>query len=204
MPDPDAPLERGDGRARILEAAAEVFAERGYDGARVQEIARRAGMTTGAIYAHFAGRHDLLLAATDLHARTDAQQQLDALGDVPAIAILAAIAPQLATDPQLGMRPMALEALVAGRRDGALGAIMRTKVESSNAELVGLVTRGQREGSIAGDLDPGTVAKFLNALLVGVAALAPVWEEDLDEDAWSTLVGRVLAALGPIEPPSSA
>ena len=31
---------------RLVEAAAAVFSERGYDGARVQEIARRAGLTT--------------------------------------------------------------------------------------------------------------------------------------------------------------
>ena len=40
----------GGGDARLLAAAADVFAERGYDGAGVAEIARRAGPTTGAIY----------------------------------------------------------------------------------------------------------------------------------------------------------
>jgi TetR/AcrR family transcriptional regulator, transcriptional repressor of aconitase len=36
-------------RERLLAAAAEVFAEKGYDRAGVQEIAHRAGFTTGAI-----------------------------------------------------------------------------------------------------------------------------------------------------------
>ena len=50
---------------RLLDAAAEVFAERGYEGAGVAEIARRAGVTTGAIYSRFTGKADLLAAALD-------------------------------------------------------------------------------------------------------------------------------------------
>src|SRR5438045_7394502 len=48
---------------RLLEAAGEVFAEQGYDGVRVQDIARRAGLTTGAIYANFRNKAGLLLQA---------------------------------------------------------------------------------------------------------------------------------------------
>ena len=36
-------------RQRLLEAATEVFLEKGYEGTRVAEVARRAGLTTGAI-----------------------------------------------------------------------------------------------------------------------------------------------------------
>ena len=52
-------------RERLLTAAAEVFAEKGYDRAGVQEIAHRAGFTTGAIYGRFRGKADLLLAAME-------------------------------------------------------------------------------------------------------------------------------------------
>ena len=52
-------------RAARRAAAAEVFAERGYDGAGVQEIARRAGLTTGAIYSRFSGKAELLRDAID-------------------------------------------------------------------------------------------------------------------------------------------
>ena len=48
-------------RGRLLDAAAEVFCERGYDGTTVAEVARRAGLTTGAIYANFRDKAELLL-----------------------------------------------------------------------------------------------------------------------------------------------
>ena len=49
--------------SRLIGAAAAVFAEKGYDGAGVAEIARRAGLTTGAIYSRFTGKAELLCAA---------------------------------------------------------------------------------------------------------------------------------------------
>jgi AcrR family transcriptional regulator len=49
-------------RRRLLDAAAAVFARRGYAAASVDEIAREAGYSTGAIYWHFDGKDDLFLA----------------------------------------------------------------------------------------------------------------------------------------------
>jgi AcrR family transcriptional regulator len=49
-------------RQRLLEAAEAVFARRGFHGASVEEIAREAGATTGAVYSNFAGKEDLFLA----------------------------------------------------------------------------------------------------------------------------------------------
>src|SRR5437588_2291320 len=48
-------------RRRLLEAADAVFARRGFHGASVEEIARQAGATTGALYSNFAGKEDLFL-----------------------------------------------------------------------------------------------------------------------------------------------
>ncbi|ANY06841.1 TetR/AcrR family transcriptional regulator [Pseudonocardia sp. HH130630-07] len=49
-------------RARLLAAAAEVFAESGVAGASVETIAERAGHTRGAFYGHFAGKDELVAA----------------------------------------------------------------------------------------------------------------------------------------------
>jgi AcrR family transcriptional regulator len=47
----------------LLVAAAAAFAERGLNGEKLDDIARRAGVTKGAIYSHFDGREDLLVKA---------------------------------------------------------------------------------------------------------------------------------------------
>jgi AcrR family transcriptional regulator len=49
-------------RAALVDAAAEVFAKRGFNGASLDEIADTAGYTRGAIYKHFDGKEDLFYA----------------------------------------------------------------------------------------------------------------------------------------------
>ena len=49
----------------LVEAATEVFARRGYEGASLEEIAETAGFTRGAIYKHFAGKEELFFAVID-------------------------------------------------------------------------------------------------------------------------------------------
>ncbi|MGH2979773.1 MAG: TetR/AcrR family transcriptional regulator [Solirubrobacterales bacterium] len=46
-------------RERLLEAATEVFAERGYEGARVEQIADVAQVSPGLLYRHFEGKQEL-------------------------------------------------------------------------------------------------------------------------------------------------
>ncbi len=53
--------QKTDKRARILEAAVRVFAERGFFNATVAEIARAAGVADGTIYLYFKSKDDLLL-----------------------------------------------------------------------------------------------------------------------------------------------
>ena len=52
-------------RARLLAAAAELFAEQGIDAVSVDAVAEAAGRTSGAVYAHFGSKQGLLLALLD-------------------------------------------------------------------------------------------------------------------------------------------
>ena len=53
---------RAETRQRLLDAAAELFAERGVEGSSVDAIAERADRTSGAVYDHFGGKDGLLFA----------------------------------------------------------------------------------------------------------------------------------------------
>lgn len=58
-----APARRG----LIEAAAADVFAERGYRGASIEEIARRAGVSPPVVYDHFASKLDLYRRLLERH-----------------------------------------------------------------------------------------------------------------------------------------
>ena len=52
-------------RRRLLDAAADLFAERGIDAASIDAIAEKADRTSGAVYDHFGGKEGLLFALLD-------------------------------------------------------------------------------------------------------------------------------------------
>lgn len=84
-----APAVRGRGRtrARLLEAAAEVFAEVGLDAASVEAICDRAGFTRGAFYSNFGSKEELMLELTTQFAEqkleqvTERVRELEATGE---------------------------------------------------------------------------------------------------------------------------
>src|SRR5580765_6570521 len=121
LPEPAVDLTR----ERLIEAAARVFAEKGYDRAGVQEIARRAGLTTGAIYGRFAGKAELLQAAIESRT-TDELDDLFAQHRFEGHAsdILRTVGAHLVTpnceDEDEGA--LLLEAFVAARRDSEVRA----------------------------------------------------------------------------------
>jgi AcrR family transcriptional regulator len=53
---------RAQTRSELLDAAAQVFARRGFDGASVEAVAEQAGFSTGAVYSNFAGKQELFLS----------------------------------------------------------------------------------------------------------------------------------------------
>ena len=55
-------------RAGILEAASEVFADRGYHASSIDDIARAAGISKALIYEHFGSKEELYLSLIGLHA----------------------------------------------------------------------------------------------------------------------------------------
>lgn len=65
-PDPQAGLSKGERTAqRILDAAEQLFAERGYEGATLRQVARVVGLQEPAIYNHFAGKEALYCAVLE-------------------------------------------------------------------------------------------------------------------------------------------
>jgi AcrR family transcriptional regulator len=60
-------LPRGERRDQLLATASEVFVDRGYHAAGMDEIAERAGVSKPVLYQHFSSKLDLYLAALQLH-----------------------------------------------------------------------------------------------------------------------------------------
>ena len=148
--DPDVlllpPRATADGTLRrIQETALALFAERGYHGVSMRELAAATGVTASSLYAHVASKEDLLLQLITIghEEHRDAMRQgaLDAEGGAPASQLAAATRAHVrfhATYPLL--------ALVANNELRSLGP------EASSAVLA---VRGDAEGLLRDIIDRG-------------------------------------------------
>lgn len=156
---PQAPLRRTDrSRAQILDAADAAFREHGYEGAAMEDIARRAGLTRKTVYNLFASKEDV---AFSLIARIEAEPEplyraRLAAGE-PALAVLEKVltdsAGWCAANPSL-----ARLALAPTRRPGLEPPPDRPSFQRLVRDVLAL---GQDQGVIRRDEDVNLMALVL-------------------------------------------
>jgi AcrR family transcriptional regulator len=180
-------------RERLLAAAADVFAERGYDGTRVADIAAAAGVSNGALYAHFASKAELLVAALRAHGRRVLTDLLAADPGRPVTELLVAAGQGLSRRRD-ARGYLIVEALVAARRDAEVARPMRTYTGERAGWLAGLMRSGQAGGELDPALSPDALAHFCLLLAMGSALITPDLHA-VDDQEWSALLTRLAAAL---------
>lgn len=186
-----------DTRERLLRAAADVFAERGFDGTRVADIAAAAGVSNGALYAHFASKAELLLAALRAHGPSVLAKLLAADPGRSISETLLLIGRGLTRRPGVSSN-LVVEALVAARRDEEVARLMRDDSAERAGWLAGLVRAAQKAGDIDPDLSPDALAHFCMLLAVGSSLLTADLHAVCDKD-WATLLARVVRSFAPAQ-----
>ena len=195
----DAPGTKGEAtRSRLLGVALELFAERGFGGTTMRDLADAAGLSQGATYRHFAHKEDLVLA---LYARLAATLEEQVVLLPPGSLATRFCA---AMELKLGLlaphrRAFAALAGVALDPDAALGVL------GDDAANVRARVRRAFERVLAGASDAPAARDqaALVSLLYGVhLLLILVWLQDRSAGAPSvraalTLVRQGLSAAGP-------
>lgn len=186
--------EQDEIRAALIEAAAEVFAEEGYSGARVQSIAERAGLTTGAIYNRFSGKSELLLEALDRH--TNALLDDLAQAELGATDILETVGVAL-LDDESPASALLLEAFMAARREEGIADRLRPRLADERARLAKLVDAEKGDGVLSADLDTAALVTFCQSVSLGMRMLSVIDAEMPDPEQWQRLIVTLLASLSP-------
>jgi AcrR family transcriptional regulator len=184
-------------RFRLLRAGLELFAERGYHGTSIRDIATAAGVQSATLYGHFGSKEDLLAELVVLGHEEHHRRLVDALMDA-------------GSDPHDQLRAL-VTAHVAGHAEFAMLATV------ANAELVRLnpeaaapahllrgksiellatvIERGVRQGVFAVDNLEITI-NAISTMGMGVAGWYPARAEDLGIDvlcnAFSDLAVRLV------------
>jgi AcrR family transcriptional regulator len=184
-------------RERLIAAAIEVFAEQGYEGARLQDIARAAGLTTGAVYANFRGKAELLFAAIGARAGVELDGLLAASAAGDARTLLARLGDRL---PARRDEPALLvDAIAAARRDPELAALLRDRLGRREAMFADVIDRAKHDGAVADAISTDAFARFATMLATGALLMRELDVEQPDPDDWHGLIARLLDALAPPE-----
>jgi len=111
-------------RAALIRAASKLFRERGIDGVGVAEISKEAGLTHGALYAHFKSKEELALEALAYGLeRTNAHLYKTTIDGMPDLADYLDRYLSIETRDNYGERcPIAASASEIGRQDKAISA----------------------------------------------------------------------------------
>jgi AcrR family transcriptional regulator len=183
-------------RERLLRAGAAMFQARGFEGTRVADIAREAGVSNGALYSHFGSKAELLAEAL----RDHGPQQLASLFlDDPERSVVDLL---VTLGQGLPERPpehgaLVIEALVASRRDREVAAAMGGHLRERDDWLVEIISQGQATGTVAPDLSPDALSRYCLMLLLGSILLRAAGLPPVDGDDWAVLIERLGEALKP-------
>ncbi len=190
--DPVAARGRQSTREALLDAVDELLMERGWAGCSLQALARRAGLTTGAVYSTFGSRGALIAAA--MMRRTDGVSGLPA--DEPDLA--RAVSAYARTFHALGtgaaganLLTAQLDLLRLSTTDPALAAAMKEAYAGLLAGLVvGIETRaGRRRLPAPADVLAQRMVAVLQGLTLQTFALGQDFGEQVFVDAALSAIG---------------
>jgi AcrR family transcriptional regulator len=193
-----APTPGSNTRERLLAAAFEVFAEKGYAGTRVQEIAARAGFTTGAIYANFEGKAALLgaaIGARGLSALQTATRPLREEGH-PAETLKALALRSLAGE-RSDLDVVLLDAFAAAARDPEVAALIGPRIESWADGLRAVIERSRSAGQIDERFSTDALVTLSTAVGLGSFVLRALDVPRPGKEELEAVLGRFIASYSP-------
>lgn len=187
-------------RERILQAAWECFAKKGYAGTTNRDIADRAKITSAAIYQYFDSKTDLYVAAVRAAQRELLPDLQSAIHDSPtARAALCGLAQMYATMHQhnSSIAPFLSALPVEMQRHDDIAQAMIGERSDVLSMIISAVEKGVKTGEIPAAKGPGAVAMFvactmgisMYAALIapeGVVAAVDAYVRLIDGTLWST------------------
>jgi AcrR family transcriptional regulator len=185
-----------DARARVLDAAVELFAQRGYDGTSVSQVIARAGVAKGGFYHHFASKEALLYEVYgDLIGRQLAGLDEILARGLPPAEALRALIHDLVVTTAASARP----ALVFWRELHRLGDERTEQYRRQRRRYHDAVRRLVRDAQATGAFAAVASADTVTFTIFGYVNELPLWYRPNGRQRPAQLAGEladlVLAAL---------
>ena len=176
----------------ICAAALDVFAEKGFAAARLDEIAQRAGVSKGTLYLYFKDKADLFRAVVrdTVAPNIDLVRTMIEGADLPFPDVIRMFLPRFAAlTSQARVGAVAKMVIGESRNFPELAKVWHDEVVSKALGLIGgLIERGQARGEVrAGD------PRLLTFTLMGPMVMGLLWRETLQPAGGAPLDLEALA-----------
>ena len=182
---------------RLLDSAVKEFGDNGLKGARVSDIARQCGLTSGAVYSRWPHKRDLFLAAIDHVMPQRIMFQINSQ-DLSAVDKLAELGANLLSGNCDEFQDLIIEACVVARRDLSLSDNVARSLSAEAEVVASIVSDGKSTGAIDDSLCTKAIVLCCQALYLG-AGLAmsadPEGERKPGPDEWMEVLARFIDAL---------
>lgn len=190
--------QRERNRARLLDAAERVFAQRGYRVATVDDVASAAGLTKGAVYSQFASKQELFAAAVERRYRERAEAFVAAMsGPAPLAdrAALAALDFAGSVEDGVDWALLFLEAWAEMLRTPEFGDDLRRIDAQMRATIAEVVERAMAEQGLVLDLPAEAVAEMVMAATHGFGVQHRLAPASAPAELFAELSGTLLLGL---------
>ncbi len=139
---------------KVLEAAVQLFSERGIDATSMDAIAETSGVSKATIYKHWQDKDALCLEVMSYLHGLDQEQPVFDSGDLRAD-IIARLQYQPASDRKALREKMIPHMIAYASRNRTMGAAWRAKVvEPARMALIDMIKRAEKRGLLRRGIDP--------------------------------------------------
>ncbi len=196
-------------KTKLLDAAVAEIAERGYDRARLVDIAARADLTVGAIYNWYKNKSDLFIAALE-HSITEQQESnlnflnsefsksLEGVFKSHWMLLVAALAPRQGQDPgPTDAQKMLLEALTASWRHEESQQSIEPHLAALVSQYEDGLQKAVKDGFIDSTLDIKLLARLFIAFPIGLSLLTLAGLQDINPVGLIPIIQRLDETLRP-------
>jgi AcrR family transcriptional regulator len=190
-----------DTKERLVRAAIEVFLEKGYGGTRVQDIARRAGFTSGALYVHFSSRTALLAEAIVREGNAILGQMINSLNevDVTSAGVASDVLAALSADEPTTLDRLLLEALALAARDAEAKATLASSFAAFEDMIDKQIRVAKSDGLIDPSLSVAALRTVITSLIYGSIVAKALKQETVELDELKVVHARMFGAWTPQE-----
>lgn len=182
---------------RLLQAAAQLIVEKGWEATTAAEIGRRAGYSRAMVHARYGSKDAILQAFQQTYvARLNPDPEPGDTGLQQVLAHFDRIEEIHAQDPAL-MRAMFVSAFEAVKTTSPLRDAVRAQLSAAGVKIDAGLRTGIRDGSIRPDIDVATARQDITGSVFGIAYHWVVLPEELELPSELNRVrGRITSTYG--------